>query len=109
MNIIGAVEGRTTVLLDDMVDTAGTLVHSAEALRKKGAKRVFAAATHGVLSGPAIERLEKSSIEELVITDTVPLGAKASCGKLRVLSVAGLLGEAIKRIHFQDSVSSLFV
>jgi ribose-phosphate pyrophosphokinase len=109
MNIIGEVEGKTTVLLDDMVDTAGTLVHSADALRRKGARRVFAAATHAVLSGPAIERLEKSSIEELVITDTVPLGAKASCGKLRVLSVAGLLGESIKRIHFQDSVSSLFV
>jgi ribose-phosphate pyrophosphokinase len=109
MNIIGEVEGKTAILLDDMVDTAGTLVQSAEALRKKGAKRIFALATHAVLSGPAIERLEKSAIEELVITNTIPLGAKSACRKLRVLSVAGLLGEAIKRIHFQDSVSSLFV
>ena len=109
MNIIGAVEGKTAILLDDMVDTAGTLVQSADALRKKGAKRVFAMTTHPVLSGPAIERLEKSAIEELVVTNTIPLGEKASCRKLRVLSVAGLLGEAIKRIHFQDSVSSLFV
>lgn len=109
MNIIGEVDGRTTILLDDMVDTAGTLVQSADALMKKGAKRVFALATHPVLSGPAIERLERSLIEELVVTNTIPLGAKASCKKIRTLSVAGLLGEAIKRIHFQDSVSSLFV
>jgi ribose-phosphate pyrophosphokinase len=109
MNIIGEVEGKTAILLDDMVDTAGTLVMSADALKKKGTRRVFAMATHAVLSGPAIERLEKSVIEELVVTDTIPLGAKASCPKIRVLSVAGLLGEAIKRIHFHDSVSSLFV
>ncbi len=109
MNIIGEVDGRTTILLDDMVDTAGTLVQSADALMKKGAKRVFALATHPVLSGPAIERLERSPIDELVVTNTIPLGAKASCKKIRTLSVAGLLGEAIKRIHFQDSVSSLFV
>jgi ribose-phosphate pyrophosphokinase len=109
MNIIGEVDGRTTILLDDMVDTAGTLVQSADALTRKGAKRVFALATHPVLSGPAIERLEHSPIEELVVTNTIPLGAKASCKKIRTLSVAGLLGEAIKRIHFQDSVSSLFV
>jgi ribose-phosphate pyrophosphokinase len=92
-----------------MVDTAGTLAQSADALRKKGARHVYACATHGVLSGPAIDRLEKSEIEELVITNTIPLGAKAECRKIRVLSVATLLGEAIKRIHFQDSVSSLFV
>ena len=109
MTIIGDVEGKTAILLDDMVDTAGTLVMSADALRKAGAKRIFAMATHAVLSGPAIERLEKSVIEELVVTDTIPLGAKSSCRKIRVLSVAGLLGEAIKRIHFHDSVSSLFV
>jgi ribose-phosphate pyrophosphokinase len=109
MNIIGEVEGRTAILLDDMVDTAGTLAQSADALRKKGARHVYACATHGVLSGPAIDRLEKSEIEELVITNTIPLGAKAECRKIRVLSVATLLGEAIKRIHFQDSVSSLFV
>jgi ribose-phosphate pyrophosphokinase len=109
MNIIGEVEGRTAILLDDMVDTAGTLAQSADALRKKGARHVYACATHGVLSGPAIDRLEKSEIEELVITNTIPLGAKSECRKIRVLSVAPLLGEAIKRIHFQDSVSSLFV
>ena len=109
MNIIGEVEGKTAVMLDDMVDTAGTLVQSADALRAKGAKNIYACATHAVLSGPAIERLEKSEIEELVVTNTIPLGEKALCKKIRVLSVAPLLGEAIKRIHFQDSVSSLFV
>ena len=109
MNIIGAVEGKTAILLDDMVDTAGTLAQSADALRRQGAKHVYAAATHAVLSGPAIERLEKSEIEELAVTNTVPLGAKAACKKIHVLTVAPLLGEAIKRIHFQDSVSSLFV
>jgi ribose-phosphate pyrophosphokinase len=109
MNIIGEVEGKTAILLDDMVDTAGTLVQSADALRRKGVKHVYACATHAVLSGPAIDRLEKSEIQELVVTNTIPLGPKASCEKLHVLSVAPLLGEAIKRIHFQDSVSSLFV
>ncbi len=109
MNIIGDVEGKTAVLLDDMVDTAGTMVHSAEALQERGAMRVYACATHPVLSGPAIERLEKSRIEELVVTDTIPLGEKTACRKIKVLSVAGLLGEAIKRIHSNDSVSSLFV
>jgi ribose-phosphate pyrophosphokinase len=109
MNIIGEVEGKTAVMLDDMVDTAGTLVQSADALHAKGAKHIYACATHAVLSGPAIERLENSKIEELVVTNTVPLGEKSLCKKIRVLSVAPLLGEAIKRIHFQDSVSSLFV
>ena len=109
MNIIGDVEGKTAVLLDDMVDTAGTMVQGAEALRKSGASHVFACATHPVLSGPSIERLEKSEIEQLVVTNTIPLGEKAACRKIRVLSVANLLGEAIKRIHFNDSVSSLFV
>ena len=109
MNIIGEVEGKTVVLLDDMVDTAGTMVYSADALYDRGAARVFACATHPVLSGPAIERLEKSRIEELVVTNTIPLGGKAACRKIKVLSVAGLLGEAIKRIHSNDSVSSLFV
>jgi ribose-phosphate pyrophosphokinase len=109
MNIIGEVEGKTAILLDDMVDTAGTLAQSADALRRNGARRIYACATHGVLSGPAIDRLEKSEIEELVITNTIPMGTKADCRKVRVLTVAPLLGEAIKRIHFQDSVSSLFV
>jgi ribose-phosphate pyrophosphokinase len=109
MNIIGEVDGKTAILLDDMVDTAGTLSQSADALRRNGTRHVYACATHAVLSGPAIERLEKSEIEELVVTNTIPLGPKAGCGKIRVLTVAPLLGEAIKRIHFQDSVSSLFV
>ncbi len=109
MNIIGDVEGKAAVLLDDMVDTAGTMVQSADALAKKGAKRVFACATHAVLSGPAIERLEKSVIGQLVVTNSIPLREKAACAKIKVLSVAPLLGEAIKRIHFNDSVSSLFV
>jgi ribose-phosphate pyrophosphokinase len=109
MNIIGEVVGKTAIVLDDMVDTAGTLVHGAEALGESGAKRVLACATHPVLSGPAIRRLEKSEIEQLVVTNTIPLGNKAACKKIRVLSVAALLGEAIKRIHCNDSVSSLFV
>ncbi|MGB7631245.1 MAG: ribose-phosphate pyrophosphokinase [Candidatus Deferrimicrobium sp.] len=109
LNIIGEVDGKTAILLDDMVDTAGTLAQSAEALRRNGAKHIYACSTHAVLSGPAIERLEKSEIEELVVTNTIPLGPKAACKKLHVLTVAPLLGEAIKRIHFQDSVSSLFV
>jgi ribose-phosphate pyrophosphokinase len=109
MNIIGDVEGKTAVVLDDMIDTGGTMVQGADALVQSGAKRVFACATHPVLSGPAIERLENSVIEQLVVTNTIPLGSKAGCKKIRVLSVAGLLGEAIKRIHFNDSVSSLFV
>jgi ribose-phosphate pyrophosphokinase len=109
MNIIGEVEGKTAVVLDDMVDTAGTLVQGAEALVESGVKRVLACATHPVLSGPAIRRLEKSEIEQLVVTNTIPLGNKAACKKIQVLSVAPLLGEAIKRIHSNDSVSSLFV
>jgi ribose-phosphate pyrophosphokinase len=109
MNIIGKVEGKSAIVLDDMVDTAGTLVQGAEALVESGAKRVLACATHPVLSGPAIRRLEKSGIEQLVVTNTIPLGNKAACKKIQVLSVAALLGEAIKRIHSNDSVSSLFV
>ncbi|HEY5996749.1 MAG TPA: ribose-phosphate pyrophosphokinase [Candidatus Deferrimicrobiaceae bacterium] len=109
MNIIGAVEGKTAIMLDDIVDTAGTMVQAADALSAKGARSVYACATHPVLSGPAIERIEKSQIQELVVANTIPLGDKAACSKIKVLSVANLLGEAIKRIHFHDSVSSLFV
>jgi ribose-phosphate pyrophosphokinase len=109
MNIIGEVEGKTAVVLDDMVDTAGTLVQGTDALVESGVKRVLACATHPVLSGPAIRRLEKSKIEQLLVTNTIPLGNKAACKKIQVLSVAPLLGEAIKRIHSNDSVSSLFV
>jgi ribose-phosphate pyrophosphokinase len=110
MNVIGEVQGKTAVLLDDMIDTAGTLTQAANALMDKGATRVYAYATHGVLSGPAVERIMKSPIEEVVITDSIPVTAiAAACGKIRVLSVAGLLAEAVRRIHSADSLSSLFV
>ena len=110
MHLIGDVRDKTAIILDDMVDTAGTLTQAAKALKVNGAKSVFACATHGVLSGPAIERINNSEIEEIVLTDTIPLGDKeASTSKIRVLSVASLLAEAIKRIHEDESVSSLFV
>ena len=110
MSVIGDVKGKTCIMLDDMVDTAGTLCAAAEILMKSGAKEVYACCSHGVLSGPAIDRLEKSQIKKLVVTDSIPLrGTAIDCQKIQVLSVAGLLGEAIKRIHLDDSVSSLFV
>ena len=110
MHIIGEIEGRECILLDDMIDTAGTLCGAADALIAHGAKKVIAAATHAVLSGPAVERITNSALEEVIVTDTIPLSEEASgCPKLTVLSVARLLGEAIKRIHHSDSVSSLFV
>jgi len=110
MHIIGDVEGQNCVIVDDMVDTAGTLTEAARALREHGALSVGAAITHPVLSGPAIERIEKSELETLVVTDTIPLhdGARA-CGRVRVVSIANLLGEAIRRITNEESVSSLFV
>jgi ribose-phosphate pyrophosphokinase len=110
MHIIGDVEGRDCVILDDMIDTAGTMCNAARALTEQGAKRVLAAATHPVLSGPAVERIAAAPFEEVIVTDTIPLSEEAQkTGKFRVLSVAGLLGETIKRIHHSDSVSSLFV
>lgn len=110
MHLIGDVEGKHAVLLDDMIDTAGTLTSAAIALVEKGAKRVSAYAVHPVFSGPAIERLEASVIDEVVVTDTIPLGEKAAaCSKIQVMSVAKLFGEAIRRIHSADSLSSLFV
>jgi ribose-phosphate pyrophosphokinase len=110
MNIIGEVEGKTAVILDDMVDTAGTLTQAARALLDRGAKKIYACCTHPVLSGPAIERIEKSPLEQLVVTNTIPLGDEArKCNKINVLSVAELLGETIKRIYNSDSVSTLFV
>jgi ribose-phosphate pyrophosphokinase len=110
MQIIGEVDGNTAVIVDDMVDTAGTLCAAARAVRDAGAPTVLAVATHAVLSGPAIERLADSAIDELVVTDTIPLGEKAKrLSKLRVLSVAPLLGEAIRRTHEEASISSLFV
>ena len=108
MNVIGDVKGKTAILLDDMVDTAGTLCKDAEALKSFGAKRIFAATSHGVLSGPAMERLTQSPIEELMVSNSIPLRGKAS-PKITVLSVAPILAEAIKRIHEDQSVSQLFV
>jgi ribose-phosphate pyrophosphokinase len=104
------VDERPAVIVDDMVDTAGTLCAAAEAVRNAGAPVVLACATHAVLSGKAVERIEASSLEELVVTDTVPLQAAAqACRKIRVGSVAALLAEAIRRTHNEDSISSLFV
>jgi ribose-phosphate pyrophosphokinase len=110
MNIIGEVKGKTAMILDDMADTAGTLTQSAEALKHRGASIIHACCTHPVLSGPAIERINGSPIESLVVTNTIPLNDKAKgCNKITVLSIAELLGETIKRIHTSDSVSTLFV
>ena len=110
MNIIGDVEGKVSVILDDMIDTAGTVCQAADALLSKGAEVVNVCATHPILSGPAITRIQESAIEEVVVTDTIPLSDEArACPKIRVLSVGDILGEAIKRIHFHDSISSLFV
>jgi len=108
MNIIGDVKGQKVLLVDDMIDTAGTLVQGAEALIKNGAKEVYACATHGVLSGPAIERIQNSPIKELVITDTIPLPPEKQIDKIRVLSVAPIFAEAIDRIYEDLPVSILF-
>jgi ribose-phosphate pyrophosphokinase len=110
MNVIGSVQGCNCVIVDDIIDTAGTLVRSAEALIDRGARSVYAAAVHPVLSGQAIARISASSIEKVMVTDTLPLSADAArCPKIEQLSLAVLLGEAIRRIHEGASVSSLFV
>ncbi len=110
MNLIGEVEGREAVLVDDMIDTAGTITQAAKALVENGAKKVLAYSVHPVLSGPAIDRIEESPIESLMVCDTISLHERArACEKIKLLSVAPLLGEAIRRIHMQDSVTSLFV
>lgn len=110
MNIIGDVEGRTCVMIDDIVDTAGTLCKAATALKANGAARVLAYCTHAVLSGPAIERINDSDLDELVVTDTIPLRADAAaCPRIRQLSVADMLAETIRRISNEESVSSLFI
>ena len=110
MHIIGDVEGKRCLILDDMIDTAGTLVNAANALKSAGAKEVAACATHAVLSGPAVKRIAESSLSEVIVTNTIPLTEEAKAtGKFRVVSVARLLAEAIRRIHHSDSVSSLFV
>ena len=110
MNVVGDVKDRDVVVLDDMIDTAGTITQAAQALKEHGARKVCAACTHAVLSGPAMERINASPIEELIATDTIPLDSKqGQCPKLKVLSVAPLFAEAIKRIHEESSISSLFV
>jgi ribose-phosphate pyrophosphokinase len=110
MHIIGEVAGQTCVIVDDMIDTAGTLCQAAGALQNEGAKEIYACATHAVLSGPALDRIKESCLKEVVVTNSIPLGDKVNdCPKLRPLSVAELLGEAIKRIHGDESVSSLFI
>ena len=110
MNVIGEVEGRTCVIIDDMVDTANTLCEGAAALKERGAERVLAYCTHAVLSGKAVERIAGSTLDEIVVTDTIPLSeAGAACKKIRVLTIAGLLAETVRRISNEDSVSSLFM
>ncbi|NJD56353.1 MAG: ribose-phosphate pyrophosphokinase [Nitrospirae bacterium] len=110
MNVIGDVKGKDTLLLDDMVDTAGTLAQAASALMAQGARKVSAACSHAVLSGPALDRINASPIEELIVTNTIPLNSKIEkCRKITVLSIAELLGEAIKRIHEETTLSTLFV
>ncbi len=110
MNLIGDVQGRPALIIDDIIDTAGTLVNTAEALLKEGATKVFAACTHAVLSGPAVERIRGSKIEEVVVTDSVPLNAAAGkVAKIKVLSVAELLARGIRSIHEETSISELFI
>lgn len=110
MHVIGDVKDKDTLLLDDMIDTAGTIVQAAKALKEMGSRKVYAVCTHAVLSGPAIERLNGSVMEEVICTNTIPLdNQQKECGKIKVLSIAGLLADAIKGIHEESSISSLFV
>ena len=110
MNVIGEVSDRDVILVDDMIDTAGTLTAAAEALKERGAKRVWAYATHPVFSGPAVDRIQNSPIDKVVVTNSIPLSAQGkACSKIVQISIAPLIAEAIRRIHHGDSVSSLFV
>jgi ribose-phosphate pyrophosphokinase len=110
MNIIGEVGGKTCVMIDDIVDTAGTLCEAAHALKQRGAIRVVAYITHAVLSGPAVQRIETSELDELVVTDTIPLSEAAeACVRIRQLSVAELLAETVRRMRSAESVSSLYL
>ena len=110
MNIIGNVNGKRVIILDDMIDTAGTVVQAANAMKAAGALEVSVCCTHPVLSGPALDRIEKSEIKEVIVTDTIPLSDRAkNCKKIKVLSVSGILSEAVRRIYYNDSVSSLFI
>jgi ribose-phosphate pyrophosphokinase len=107
--LIGDVKDKTAIIVDDMIDTAGTLTQAVDSLMKNGARSVFAAASHAVLSGPAISRLIESPIEKVIVTDSIPLSAQAqACGKIEIISVAPLVAEAIQRIYGNASVSSLF-
>ena len=115
MHVIGDVHGRTCLIIDDLVDTAGTLVKTAAALMENGATQVYACASHAVLSGPAVENIKHSMIREMVVTNTIPLNAEADAartekgGKITVLSIAGLIGRAIQANHEETSVSKLFI
>lgn len=109
MNVIGDVKGKDAILFDDMIDTAGTITHASSAIKENGAKRVVAACAHAVLSGPALDRINESALEEVIVTNTIPMDKNTEkCKKLTVLSVAELLGDAMQRIHEETSVSSLF-
>ena len=109
LHVIGDVEGRTTVIVDDMIDTAGTLVRAGEALKRNGAQRVLASSTHALFSGPAVQRIEESPIDEVVVTNTIPNDRASHSPKVKCLSVAGLLADAIVSIHDESSVSRLFI
>ena len=108
INIIGEIKGKTCIIVDDMIDTAGTITQGAELLAKEGAKEVLACSTHAVLSGPAKDRIDKSPLTTLIVTNSIPVPSERKPKKLTTLSVAGLLAEAIKRIHLDDSVSEMF-
>lgn len=108
MNVIGDVEGKTAIIIDDMIDTAGTLVNAAQAIKDRGAKSVYACATHGIFSPPAIERIEDSVIEKMIVTDSIYLPEEKRVGKIELISVSELIGQAIERIYEERSVSPLF-
>jgi ribose-phosphate pyrophosphokinase len=108
MNVIGEVAGRNLLILDDLIDTGGTIVEAATALKAKGARDIYVGCTHGILSGEALSRIQASPVTELVVTNTIPIRDGAENDKVRVLSVAPVLGEAVRRIHNGESVSSLF-
>jgi ribose-phosphate pyrophosphokinase len=108
MNVIGEVSGKTAVIIDDEIDTAGSLMEAVQALEDEGAASIYACATHGVFSGAALDRIETSSIAEVIVTDTIPLPPQANPERITVLSIAPLFGEAIKRIHRGESVGALF-
>lgn len=108
MNVIGDIEGKNVIIVDDIIDTAGTIVKAASVLKDFGAKKVYGCATHGVLSGPAVDRICNSELEKFVITDTIPFKAEQQCEKIDVVSVAPLFAKAIKKINSSESVSILF-